>query len=75
MQLGTQLHDHGLGMHPLGEVCLRLGLKRRGLHWLQAALILDPHYRRAHEQLLRYYEQLGSEGAEEAAFHRRMLSQ
>lgn len=59
----------------LGEVCLRLGLKRRGLHWLQAALFLDAHYRRAHEQLLRYYEQLGPEGAEEAAFHRRMLSQ
>ncbi len=59
----------------LGEVCLRLGLKRRGLHWLQAALFLDPHYRRAHQQLLHYYEQLGPEGAEEAAFHRRMLSQ
>jgi tetratricopeptide (TPR) repeat protein len=59
----------------LGEVCLRLGLKRRGLHWLQAALFLDPHYRRAHEQLLRYYEQLGPEGQEDAAFHRRMLNQ
>ncbi len=59
----------------LGEVCLRLGLNRRGLHWLQAALYIDPHYRRAHEQLLRYYERLGLEGKEDAAFHRRMLSQ
>lgn len=59
----------------LGEICLRLGIKQRGLHWLQAALFLDPRHRRAHEQLLRYYERLGPEGEEDAAFHRRMLGQ
>jgi tetratricopeptide (TPR) repeat protein len=76
----TNKEKEGLATNPalcceLGEVCLRLGLKRRGLHWLQAALFLDPHYRRAHEQLLRYYEQLGPESQEDAAFHRRMLNQ
>lgn len=58
----------------LGEVCMRLGMKRRGLHWLQAALFLNSHYRRAHEQLLHYYEKLGPEGEEDASFHRRMLT-
>lgn len=59
----------------LGEICLRLGIERRGLHWLQTALKLDPHYRPAHQQLLRYYERLGPEGEKEAQFHRRMLGQ
>lgn len=58
----------------LGEVCLRLGVKRRGLHWLHAALRLDPRYRRAHEQLLHYYERLGPEGEKEASFHRQQLA-
>lgn len=59
----------------LGDVCLRLGIERRGLHWLHTALNLDPYCRRAHEQLLRYYKNLGPKGAKEAEFHRRMLDQ
>jgi tetratricopeptide (TPR) repeat protein len=57
----------------LGEVCLRLGITQRGLHWLHTALRLDPQYRRAHEQLLHYYEGQGTEGETQAAFHRRWL--
>lgn len=57
----------------LGEVCLRLGIQQRGLHWLHAALRIDPHYRRAHEQLLRYYEAQGTTAEKEAAFHRQQL--
>lgn len=58
----------------LGELCLRLGIERRGLHWLNAALSLDPHYRRAHEQLLHYYERLGLKGEKEAEFHRQQVA-
>jgi tetratricopeptide (TPR) repeat protein len=57
----------------LGEVCLRLGIKQRGLHWLHAALRIDPHYRRAHEQLLHYYEARGVTEEKEAHFHRQQL--
>jgi tetratricopeptide (TPR) repeat protein len=57
----------------LGEICLRLGIQRRGVHWLQAALQLNPRCQRAHEQLLHYYESLGPQGEPDAAFHRRML--
>jgi len=57
----------------LGEICLRLGIIRRGLHWLHAALRLDPRYRPAHEQLLRYYERLGPAGEKDALFHRQQL--
>jgi tetratricopeptide (TPR) repeat protein len=57
----------------LGEVCLRLGVRQRGLHWLHTALRLDPRYRPAHEQLLHYYEQLGPDGEKDAAFHRQQL--
>lgn len=58
----------------LGEVCLRLGITRRGVHWLHVALRLDPRYRRAHEQLLHYYERLGPEGEEQATYHRQQLA-
>lgn len=58
----------------LGEICLRLGIARRALHWLHAALHIDSHYRPAHQQLLRYYEHLGLAGEKEAAFHRQQLS-
>lgn len=57
----------------LGEICLRLGIKRRGVHWLQAALQLNPRSRRAHEDLLHYYESLGPQGNKDAMFHSRML--
>lgn len=57
----------------LGEVCLRLGIKKRGVHWLYAALRIDPNYRRPHEQLLHYYEGQGTEGEKEARFHRQQL--
>lgn len=59
----------------LGEVCLRLGVRQRGLHWLHTALRLDPRYRPAHEQLLHYYERLGPGGEKDAAFHRQQLHQ
>ncbi len=58
----------------LGEVCLRLGITRRGLYWLHTALRLDPHYWPAHEQLLRYHERLGPKGEKEASFHRQQLA-
>jgi hypothetical protein len=51
-----------------------MGVPERGLHWLNAALRLDPGHRHAHERLLQYYERLGIEGREPAAYHRRQLA-
>jgi tetratricopeptide (TPR) repeat protein len=58
----------------LGEIYLRLGHPDRGVHWLNAALGLDPGCRRAHERLRDYYDSLGSAGEERAAFHRKQLA-
>jgi tetratricopeptide (TPR) repeat protein len=58
----------------LGEVCLRLGIKDRGVYWLKTALRLDENYGPAHEQLLRFYESLGPKGEKEASFHRQKLA-
>ncbi len=58
----------------LGEVCLRLGIKDRGVYWLNAALRLDPQYWPAHEQLLHFYEGLGPNAEKEASFHRQQLA-
>ena len=58
----------------LGEIYLRLGHPDRGVHWLRAALRLDPGHRRAHERLRDYYDGLGPEGKEEADYHRRQLA-
>jgi tetratricopeptide (TPR) repeat protein len=58
----------------LGEIYLRLGHPDRGVHWLLAALRLDPGHRRAHERLRDYYDSLGPEGKERADFHRRQLA-
>jgi tetratricopeptide (TPR) repeat protein len=58
----------------LGEIYLRLGHPGRGVHWLRAALRVDPGNRRAHERLRDYYDGLGSEGKEEAEYHRRQLA-
>jgi tetratricopeptide (TPR) repeat protein len=58
----------------LGEVCLRLGIKDRGLYWLNTALRLDSHYWPAHEALLRYYERLGPKGETQASIHRQKLA-
>lgn len=55
----------------LGEIYLHLGVTERGLHWLNAALRLDPDLRRAHEALRKHYESLGNEGKERAEYHRR----
>ncbi len=75
----TNNQSEGLASDPalcceLGAICLRLGIARRGLYWLHAALHIDPHYRPAHEQLLHYYEKLGSKGEKDAAFHRQQLA-
>jgi len=58
----------------LGEVCFRLGIKDRGVYWLNASLRLDPHYGPAHEQLLHFYEGLGPKAEKEASFHRQQLA-
>lgn len=58
----------------LGEIYLSLGVPERGLHWLNAALRLDPDLRRAHEALQRHYESMGEEGKERAEYHRRQLA-
>lgn len=58
----------------LGEVCLRLGIKDRGVYWLNSALRLDSNYWPAHEQLLHFYEGLGPKGEKEASFHRQKLA-
>jgi tetratricopeptide (TPR) repeat protein len=58
----------------LGEICLRLGIKDRGVYWLNTALRLDGRYWPAHEQLLRFYEGLGPKGEKEASFHRQQLA-
>lgn len=58
----------------LGEVCLRLGIKQRGLYWLNTAVRLNPQFWPAHEQLLHYYERLGPAGEKEASIHRQMLA-
>jgi tetratricopeptide (TPR) repeat protein len=58
----------------LGEVCLRLGIKDRGVYWLSTALRLDDKYWPAHEQLLQFYESLGPKGEKEAAYHRQQLA-
>jgi tetratricopeptide (TPR) repeat protein len=58
----------------LGEIYLRLGRPEKGVHWLLAALRLDPGHRRTHERLRDYYDGLGPEGKERADFHRRQLA-
>jgi tetratricopeptide (TPR) repeat protein len=66
---------HNPALHcELGEIYLRLKMTRRGLHWLLSAVRIDEHYRRAHRRLRDYYESLGPEGEEKAAYHRRMLA-
>lgn len=75
----TNEEKAGLSSNPtvcceLGGVCLRLGIKERGLYWLNTALRLDPHYWPAHEKLLHFYEQLGDKGEKEASFHREQLA-
>ena len=57
----------------LGEIFLRLGIRNLGVLWLKRALQLDPRFRPAHQQLLRYYEALGPDGREEAEYHRKQL--
>jgi tetratricopeptide (TPR) repeat protein len=58
----------------LGEVCLRLGIKDRGVYWLNMALRIDQNYWPAHEQLFHFYESLGPQGEKEASFHRQRLA-
>lgn len=59
----------------LGAVCLRLGIRDRGIYWLNTALrISHDKYWPAHEHLLHFYESLGAKGAKEAAYHRQQLA-
>jgi tetratricopeptide (TPR) repeat protein len=58
----------------LGEIYLRLKMTQRGVHWLHSALKIDPTNRRAHERLRDYYEALGPEGKDQAAYHRQQLA-
>jgi len=58
----------------LGEIYLRFGKPARALRWLEAAVRLDPGFRRAHERLAAYYDSLGPEGKEKADYHRRQLA-
>lgn len=79
VELTTQeLHAHPNDVNlrcELGELYLRMGVPERGLHWLHAALQLDPASRRAHEQLRDYYSgQPGAEAAARADAHRRQLA-
>ncbi|MFL5338781.1 MAG: tetratricopeptide repeat protein [Gemmataceae bacterium] len=51
-----------------GIVALRLGQEAAGLHWLNAAVRLDPTHRPSHEALAEYFQQKGDRQA--AAMHR-----
>ena len=53
----------------IGTQLLAIGQDRRGLYWLDQALIRDPNHAPAHRALAEYYEKKGD--SERAAVHRR----
>jgi tetratricopeptide (TPR) repeat protein len=55
----------------LGVLYLRTGERNKGLHWLNSALEIDPHYREAHAALADFYRREGNTELE--ARHRAQL--
>lgn len=56
----------------VGEICLKHGQTKVGLHWLYKVLTRHPHHARTHEVLASHFEQAGQ--PQEAAKHREFVS-